>query len=105
MLGRPRTVYGKALYVTDGFGLDDADYTLIDCESGVGLLEVNRHAGVAEETVEVPVRRDIPSKHEHFLRCIEDDEQPLTGIEDTIDTLRVCLAFNRSAESGQVEAV
>jgi len=132
VLGRPRTVYGKALYVTEGFGLDDADYALIDCERGVGLLEINRHAGVArelsygilghggsvalkdgrvwltpmdEETVEVPVRSDVPSKHEHFLRCIENDEEPLTGIEDAIDTLRVCLAFNRSAESGQVEAV
>jgi len=132
VLGKPRTVYGRALYVTEGFSLDDADYALMECEHGVGLLEVNRHAGVAreqnygilghggsvvckdgtvwltpmdEETVEVPIQTDVPTKHEHFLRCIEQDEPPRTGIDDAIDTLRVCLAFNRSAESGQVEPV
>jgi len=44
-----------------------------------------------------------PTKQQHFLDCIENDAEPLTGIEDAIDTLRVCVAFNRSAESGQVE--
>jgi len=131
VLGKPRTVYGKALCVTEGFELDDADYALIEFESGVGLLEVNRHAGVANEmnygimghggsvvlkdekvlltpmdgkTVDLPPAENAPSKHEHFLRCIERGGDPLTGVEDAIDTLRVCLAFNRSAMSGQVEA-
>ena len=31
--------------------------------------------------------------------------KPMTGIEDAIETLGVCLAFNRSAESGNVEPV
>jgi len=130
VLGRPHTVYRRALRVTEGFDLDDADYALLQCEEGVGLLEVNRHAGVAqeqnygimghggsvvlkdgavrltpmdEETVEVPIDVTPPTKQQHFLDCIENDAEPLTGIEDAIDTLRVCVAFNRSAESGQVE--
>jgi predicted dehydrogenase len=130
VLDTPESVYGKALRVTEGFTLDDADYALVNCRGGVGSLDVSRHAGVApesnygvmghggsvvlkdgkilltlmdEETEELPPLTDLPEKHEHFLRCIENDEQPLTGIEDAIDTLRVCLAFNRSAESGRVE--
>lgn len=136
ILGKPRKVYGKALFVTEGFGLDDADYALVDCDSGVGLLEVNRHAGVAPEVNfgimghggsvvlkdgkvrlalmdeqpvsledELPGREDVPSKHEHFLRCIETGEEPVNNVKDAIDTLRVCLAFNRSAESGRAEDV
>ncbi len=132
VLGRPKTVYGRALHVTEGFGLDDADYALIECESGAGLLEVNRHAGVRrvmdygvmghggsavlkdgkvlltpmdEETEEIPIPDHVPSKHEHFLDCIEKGEQPRTGMDDAIDTLRVCLAFNRSAETGAAEKV
>jgi len=130
VLGKPLTVYGKALCVTEGFNLDDADYALLQCENGVGLLEVNRHAGVAPEAnygimghggsvvlkdgnirlalmdkdaVELPVDVSPPPKHEHFLQCIESGEPPKNGIDDAIDTLRVCLAFNRSAESDRVE--
>lgn len=132
VLGRPLTVYGRALCVTEGFVLDDADYALIQCEKGVGLLEVNRHAGVApeenygvmghggsavlkegrvfltpmdQETVEVPIDKAVTSKHNHFIDCVEQGLTPLTHIDDAIDTLRVCLAFNRSAQSNAVEAV
>ena len=131
VLGRPKTVYGRAFCVTEGFSLDDADLALIECERGTGLLEVHRHAGVAlernygivshggsvvlkddavrvtlmdEEPVEEPVG-EAGSKHAHFLDCIESGAEPLTSIDDSIDTLRVCLAFNRSAASGQVEQV
>jgi len=132
VLGRPQRVYGRALYVTEGFELDDADYALITCENGVGLLEVNRHAGVAPEenygilghggsvvardngvfmtpmdgeTTEVAIDTTVPTKHEHLLDCIETGAEPRTGIDDAIDTLRVGLAFNRSARSDQVEPV
>jgi len=130
ILGRPETVYGRALYTTEGFGLDDADYALIECERGTGLLEVCRHAGVPDEQHygvmghggsaiargggitltlmdkkprEIPVDIELPTKHEHFLNCIETGEKPVTNMDDAIDTLRVCLAFNRSAKSGNVE--
>ncbi len=132
VLGKPQTVYGRALYVTEGFGLDDADYALIQCERGTGLLEVNRHAGVApeenygilghggsvvlkddvvrltrmdEKPVELTDIGGVPAPHEHFLQCIENGSMPRNGIDDAIDTLRVCLAFNRSSASGQVEVV
>ena len=132
VLGKPLTVYGRALCVTEGFSLDDADYALLQCERGVGLLEVNRHAGVAPEenygvlghggsavlkdghvwltpmdgeTVEVPIDGSVVTKHNHFLDCVEQGAKPLTDIDDAIDTLRVCLAFNRSARSNSVEAV
>ena len=130
VLGKPRTVYGKALHVTEGFSLDDADAAILDCEHGVGMLYVNRHAGVAshsdyavmghggsvtarkgkiqltrmdEEPADLEPEPDVPSKQAHFLDCLEKGEPAVTGIEDAIDTLRVCLAFNRSAESGKVE--
>lgn len=132
VLGPPKTVYGRALNVTEGFELDDADYALIQCERGTGLLEVNRHAGVAkdsnfsimghggsatlkdgkilltpmdEETEEVPLGEDFPTKHEEFLDCLESGQQPLNNIDAAIETLRLCLAFNRSAKSNQVEPV
>jgi len=132
ILGKPKTVYGKALHVTEGFQLDDADYALIDCERGVGLLEVNRHAGVAheenfgvmghggtvlvkdqkvlftpmdEKTKEIPIAQNVVKKHEHFLNCIENNTKPKTNVDDAIDTLKVCLAFNRSAETNAVENV
>jgi len=44
-------------------------------------------------------------KHEHFLDFIETGRAPLTGIDDAVDALRVCLAFNRSAAGGAVEKV
>ena len=130
ILGKPRTVYGKALHVTLGFSLDDADAGVVECEHGVGVLYVNRHAGVAkhsdyavmghggsvtarngklqlkrmdEEPVDIEPESDVPSKQAHFLDCLESGEPTITGIDDAIDTLRVCLAFNRSAESGKVE--
>ena len=92
--------------------------------------DVNRHAGVAkhsdyavmghggrvtarngklqlkrmdEEPVDIEPESDVPSKQAHFLDCLESGEPTITGIDDAIDTLRVCLAFNRSAESGKVE--
>lgn len=132
ILGKPKTVYGRALYVTEGFGVDDADYALIECENGTGLLEVNRHAGVAfeenygvmghggsvvvkggairltlmdEKPEELPVAEDVPPPHQHFIDCIETGASPNNGIDEAIDTLKVCLAFNRSAESGKVETV
>jgi len=132
VLGKPKTVYGRALHVTEGFGLDDGDYALIVCENGTGLLEVNRHAGVAfeenygvlghggsavvkdgtirltlmdEKPEELPLADDVPSPHQHFIDCIETGATPNNGIDEAIDTLKVCLAFNRSAESGNVEVV
>ena len=132
VLGKPHSVYGRALFVTEGFELDDADYALINCESGPGLLDVHRHAGIAadsrygiqghagsvvlkddkvlltrmdEETVEVPVDEEVPSLHETFLHAIEEGRTGLEDMDDAIDTLRVCLAFNRSAAGGQVEHV
>ena len=132
VLGAPQTVYGRALFTTEGFELDDADYALIQCEKGVGLLDVHRHAGVAkdsnfgilgtggsvmlkdgaigftamdEDTVDVPVSTEIKPKHAEFLDCIEAGTQPLTDINSAIDTLKVCLAFNKSAKSGEVETV
>jgi predicted dehydrogenase len=130
VLGKPKTVYGKALHVTQGFELDDADYAIIECEKGIGMLEVNRHAAIIkdenygimghggsivlkdekitfkpmdEDPEEVPIRDDVSDKHSHFLDCIEESIQPLADIESAIDTLRVCIAFNRSAETGNVE--
>jgi predicted dehydrogenase len=132
VLGKPKTVYGRALHVTEGFELDDADYALMECENGVGLLDVHRHAGIAadsqfgiqgrggsvvlrdgrpalppmdEETEQVPIDESVPTKHAHFLDCLETGAPLLNGLDEAIDTLRVCLAFNRSAASGQVEAV
>lgn len=132
VLGRPKTVYGRALYVTEGFDLDDADCALIECERGTGLLHVHRHAGVANyreygiqghggsvtlrdgavqlkamdaDPEPVTIQEDVPTKHAHFLACLESSATPRTNIDDAIDTLRVCLAFNKSAESGRVEAV
>jgi myo-inositol 2-dehydrogenase/D-chiro-inositol 1-dehydrogenase len=132
VLGKPKTIYGRAMIVTEGFNLDDADYALLECERGTGLLEVNRHAGVAPEEnygimghagsvvlkdgeirltamdrdpVGLPTLPNVPSAHEHFLDCLASGNQPRNGIDDAIDTLRTCLAFNRSAASGQVEKV
>ena len=97
----------------------------------MGLLEVNRHAGIVkeenfgimghggsvvlkdgnirfkpmdEDPEDVPIAQDVSSKHEHFLECLQTGDTPLTGIEDAIDTLKVCLAFNRSAETNTVES-
>lgn len=132
VLGTPKTVYGRALYVTEGFEVDDADYALIECENGVGLLEVNRHAGVAPEenfgimghggsvvlkdkkvlykpmdkdVEEIPIDEKTMSKHAEFIDCIEQNKQPKTDVDSAIETLKVCLAFNKSAASGQVEKV
>ena len=132
VLGKPKSVYGKALTVTEDFELDDADYAIIDCEGGVGLLDVHRHAGIAadsrygiqghagsvvlkdgkvlltpmdEETVEVPVNDDIPSRQDQFVHAVEEGGVDLTGIDDAIDTLKVCLAFNRSVDSGRVASI
>ncbi|MBT3375630.1 MAG: Gfo/Idh/MocA family oxidoreductase [Lentisphaerae bacterium] len=132
VLGKPQTVYGRALCVTAGFGLDDADYALIECENGTGLLEVNRHAAVAPEEnygilghrgsvvvkdgairltamdgkpEELPLADNVPSPHQHMINCIQTGTAPNNGIDQAIDTLKVCLAFNRSAESGKVEMV
>jgi predicted dehydrogenase len=129
VLGKPKTVYGKALHVTQGFELDDADYAIIECEKGIGMLEVNRHAAVVkdenygimghggsivlkdenitfkpmdEDPEEVPVRDDVLDKHSHFIECVEKGVQPLVDIESAIETLRVCIAFNKSAETGEV---
>ena len=130
VLGPPRSVYGRALNVTEGFELDDTNYALIACERGTGLLEVNRHAGVAREmnfgilgrggsvvlkegnlrltpmdaeTVSLQPLEGPKSKHHEFLDCIDTGTQPLSNIVDAIDTLKVCLAFNRSVQSGAVE--
>ena len=132
VLGKPKTVYGKALHVTQGFELDDADYAIIECEKGIGMLEVNRHAAIVkdenygimghggsivlkdeqitfkpmdEDPEEIPVREDVIDKHSHFIECLEQGVQPITSIDDAIDTLRVCIAFNKSAESGKVEEI
>ena len=132
VLGKPKSIYGKALYVTEGFELDDADYALIDCETGPGLLDVHRHAGIAADSrygilghagsvvlkndrvyltlmdkdpVEIDTDPDVPSRQEAFLHAIEAGNTSLEGIDNAIDTLKVCLAFNRSAKSGQVETV
>ncbi len=132
VLGRPISVYGRSLFVTEGFEVDDSNYALIECERGTGLLEVNRHAGVTDEAnygimgrhgsvvlkdgrihfkpmdedpVDVPINEEIVSKHAHFLDCLEAGRQPLNDIDDAIATLKVCLAFNRSARSNQVEPV
>ncbi len=131
VLGLPKSVYGRALHVTEGFELDDADYALIECEGGTALLEVNRHAGVErvyefgvmghqgsfvlkdDSIRQTPMDREtvpiepaaVQSKHEHWLTCIDDGKVPLTSVDDAIDTLKVCLAFNRSAQTGAVEQV
>ena len=133
VLGAPRAVYGRALRVTEGFGLDDADLALLTCAGGTGLLEVHRHAGVPNELHcgvlgqrgsavgrgdrviltlmdqpprELPARPRRPlDRYAHFLDCIERDQRPLTGLPEALATLRVCLAFNRSAATGQVEPI
>jgi len=132
VLGRPISVYGRALHVTEGFGLDDADYAMIECECGSAIMSVHRHAGAAPERNygiqghggSVALRESHllltrmdqspeplepgdppPSKWEHFLRVVEGREAPKCGMSEAMDTLRVCLAFNRSAASGKVEMV
>ncbi len=132
VLGRPKTVYGKAMVVTEGFTFDDADHAIIECEGGVGILEINRHAAVPadlaagiighggsvvlkdgkilhtivdKQTAELAVPTDIVSKHAHFVDCIEKGEKPENDVDAGIETLRVCQAFNRSVQSGMVESV
>ena len=129
VLGPPVSVYGRALHVTEGFELDDVDYALIQCRDGVGLLEVNRHAGVTDEAnfgilghagsvvlkdgtihlkpmdqppVPVPLRTDVTPKHAELLDCIDRGTRPRADIDSAIETLRVCLAFNESADGNQV---
>ena len=132
VLGDAKTVYGKAMRITENASVDDADYAIIDCQHGVGLLEIHRHgAAHSEESYGIVghggtvVCRDgqlqlIPmdgkaepleieavdeNRHEHFLSCIENRRTPHSSIEDGLETVRVCSAFHRSARSGQVEAV
>ena len=132
VLGRPRSVYGRALHVTEGFALDDADYALIECEAGAGLLDVHRHAGVPadshfgilgtggsilfrdkaltlirmdEPSENVPVDAQVRSKHQEFIDCLDTGAQPATDIDSAIETLQVCLAFNASAASGEVQRI
>lgn len=131
VLGEPTSVYGRSLQVTEGFQLDDATYAVLNCEQGTGLLDVARHAGVrAERSYGIqghagsvalidgvpwltlmdaePVRLPVATprgKHDHFLDCIESGAVPKTDITAGLDTLRACVAFNRSAASGRVEPV
>jgi len=131
VLGTPKSVYGRALHVTEGFTLDDANYAMIECETGTGLLDVCRHAGVPksrgygimghagsviliENDVWLtlmdrdPVRvalNSYPSKHQHFLDCIESGQTPKTDLRAGINTLRACLGFNKSVTSGKVEPI
>ena len=132
VLGPPLRVYGRALHVTKGFAVDDADYGLITCRGGVGVIEINRHAGVAADlncgvmgdggsvvlkdgkilytpmdqpTQEVPPKAEVATMHAHLLDCIQLEHEPLSGIDAAVDTVRLCLAFNRSAQSGRVEVV
>ncbi|MFW5798016.1 MAG: Gfo/Idh/MocA family protein [Planctomycetota bacterium] len=131
-LGKPLRVYGKAMIVTEGFNLDDSDMAVIECERGNGQLFVNRHAGVAtdehygvlghggsvtysggkvrmttmdNDPVDIERKTDVPQSHVYFLDCLEQGTQPINDIDDAVNTLRVCLAFNRSAETGKVEEV
>lgn len=131
VLGKPISVYGRSLQVTEGFKLDDATYAMLNCEQGTGLLDVARHAGVRAERsygiqghagsialidgepwltlmdtepVRIPVAQPR-GKHDHFLDCIESGESPKTDITAGLETLRACVAFNDSAASGVVEPV
>lgn len=131
VLGAPNSVYGRSLQVTEGFQLDDATYAVLNCERGTGLLDVARHAGVRaersygiqghagsvalidgepwltlmdSEPVRIPVAQPR-GKHDHFLDCIESGESPKTDITAGLDTLRACIAFNDSANSGLVVPV
>jgi len=130
-LDRPRSVYGRAMHVTDGFTLDDADTALVDCLGGTGSLDVSRHAGVRKElslgitghggTVEfdgtsvhltkmdespvaVPLA-DQQGLHAHLLDCIEGKAAPATPPATGIAALATCLAFNKSAETNSVQPV
>lgn len=131
VLGKPKTVYGKAMVVTEGFTVDDADHAIIECEGGVGILEINRHAAVPadlgagiighggsvvlkdgkllqtivdKQTTEMAVPT-VVSKHAEFIDCIEKGKRPENDVDAGIETLRVCQAFNRSIQSGIVERV
>jgi UDP-N-acetyl-2-amino-2-deoxyglucuronate dehydrogenase len=131
VLGEPESVYGRALHITEGFALDDANYATFNCASGPGLLDVARHAAVKParsygivghagsvalgddgiwltlmdaEPVRVPVSTPR-SKHDHLLDCIAGGERPKTDIRAGLATLRACLAFNQSVRSGAVEFV
>lgn len=126
-LGRPLKVYGSAMFVTPGFKVDDADYGIIECENGVGLLEIHRHAAVRKkfscgivghggsveldddtihhtimdgETAVIEPDASTPSKHAHFLDCVEAGVQPVNGVDEGLDTLKVCMAFNESVSMG-----
>ena len=55
------------------------------------------------ETRQVPINTGVAGKHDHFLDCIERGDRPVNDIDDAVETLRACLAFNRSAQSGRVE--
>lgn len=132
VLGKPKTVYGKAMCVTEGFDVDDADCAIIDCEGGVAMLEIHRHGAahsdqsygivgsggsvvcrdnqikftpMEERGEPIEIEPADQSKHEHLLACIENHHTPRTSLEDGLDTVRVCDAFRRSAASGQVEPV
>ena len=131
-LGQPLSVYGKSLFVTEGFTVDDANYGIINFRDGVATVEIQRNAAIPQRfccgivghggsvmveqdkilftpmdapTVELPPETGFPSKHAHFLDCIENHITPQNNVDDALWTVRACAAFNRSAQTNKVANV
>ena len=64
-----------------GTSLDDAAYCLIECEGGVGLLEVNRHAGAKRAVSYMP---DHVKTREDLIRLVNGYDATIRYTDDHI---------------------
>lgn len=111
-------------------GVDDTDSAIFAFDQGYGDLELtmsptiavpSRNMGImgtrggaqlvdgkriivrdldqteSEEIIPHPA----PSMHQHFFDCIEKDRQPIVDGPSARQTLAACLAFLKSAETGE----
>jgi len=45
-LGQPTSVYGKSMFVTEGFTVDDANCGILTCRRGVRTIDIHRNAAI-----------------------------------------------------------
>jgi predicted dehydrogenase len=125
--GQAKGVFAKTAIAAEGLEVDDADIVIMDFAQGVGKVEIaltaqtirERSFGILgkaaglhydgetlwirrkdEDAVEIEVDA-CPSRQEHFINCILEDEDPSPGADDARHNLQIVLASYESAQKGR----
>ncbi len=80
---------------------DGGEEQMLDVEAGMEIDSTGR-SGVKDESGEIrAVERRGESLYEHFVRCIEEDIEPVTSPTEARKTLQTVIAVRESARTGK----